>query len=53
MGQKLDAAQGAYEKAMRKLVSSKKQGDTLIGRAEKIKTLGAKASKSLPRDLLE
>lgn len=53
IGQKLDSAQGAYEKAMRKLVSSKKQGDTLIGRAEKIKSLGAKASKSLPRDLLE
>ena len=53
IGSKIDAAQLSYEKAMRKLVDSKKHGDTLIGRAEKIKALGAKASKSLPKELLE
>jgi len=53
IGQKLDNAQESYNKAMRKLTSSKKQGDTLIGRAERIKALGAEASKSLPSDLLE
>ena len=53
IGQRLDMAQSAYDRAMRKLVDSKKKGDTLIGRAEKIKALGAKASKSLPKDLLD
>lgn len=53
IGQKLDMAQVAYDKAMRKLVSSKRKGDTLVGRAERIKALGAEASKSLPKDLLE
>ncbi|HKK75581.1 MAG TPA: DNA recombination protein RmuC [Saprospiraceae bacterium] len=53
IGQKLDMAQGAYDKAMRKLHSSKRKGDTLVARAERIKSLGAEASKSLPKDLLE
>lgn len=53
IGQRLDAAQGAYDKAMRKLVDSKRKGDTLVGRAERIKALGAKTSKSLPNELLD
>jgi DNA recombination protein RmuC len=53
IGQRLDQANNAYADAMNKLTDSKKYGDTLIGRAEKIKELGAKASKSLPKDLLE
>lgn len=53
IGQRLDQAQGAYQGAMNKLSESKKFGDTLIGRAEKIKMLGARASKNLPKDLLE
>ncbi len=53
IGQRLDQAQGAYEGAMNKLSESKKFGDTLIGRAEKIKQLGARASKHLPKELLE
>lgn len=53
IGRKLDSAQGAYEGAMNKLVESKKYGDTLIGRAEKIRLLGANASKKLPKDLLD
>jgi DNA recombination protein RmuC len=52
IGQRLNQAQGAYEGAMNKLSESKKFGDTLIGRAEKIKQLGARASKKLPRELL-
>lgn len=52
IGQRLDQAQGAYEGAMNKLSESKKFGDTLIGRAEKIKKLGARASKNLPKELL-
>jgi len=53
VGKQLDHAQGAYSSAMNKLRDSKKYGDTLIGRAEKIKQLGAKTSKSLPNELLE
>ena len=46
-------AQFAYHDAMNKLNDSKKYGDTLIGRAEKIKELGAKATKNMPKELLE
>ncbi|GJM32850.1 MAG: DNA recombination protein RmuC [Saprospiraceae bacterium] len=53
IGQRLGQAQGAYHDAMNKLKDSKKYGDTLVGRAEKIKELGARTSKSLPKDLLE
>ncbi len=53
LGQRLDLAQGAYHDAMNKLVDSKKHGHTLLGRAEKIKALGAKTSKQLPKDMLD
>ena len=53
IGLKLDSAQVAYHDAMNKLTNGKRPGDTLIGRAEKIKQLGAKASKALPMDLVE
>ncbi|HMO41393.1 MAG TPA: DNA recombination protein RmuC [Saprospiraceae bacterium] len=53
IGQRLDHAQSAYQDAMNKLVESRKFGDTLVGRAEKIKELGAKTSRQLPRDLIE
>ncbi len=53
VGSKLNSAQSAWGSAMNKLSDSKKYGDTLIGRAEKIKKLGAKASKELPKELLE
>ena len=52
IGNRLTNAQSAYHDAMNKLVDSKKYGDTLLGRAEKIKALGAKASKKLPDHLL-
>ncbi len=51
IGLKLDNAQSAYGDAMNKLNDSRKFGDTLVGRAEKIRELGAKASKILPKDL--
>lgn len=51
IGQKLDMAQSAYYDAMNKLNDSRKYGDTLIGRAEKIKELGAKATKQLPKEV--
>lgn len=53
IGHKLDSAQNSYHDAMRKLKHGKRYGNTLIGRAEKIKALGAKAGKSLPEELLE
>lgn len=53
IGQRLDQAQESYHLAMNKLTTSKKKGDTLIGRAEKIRELGAKSSKSLPLDMQE
>ncbi len=52
IGSKLDSAQESYHGALNKLNDSRKFGDTLIGRAERIKQLGAKASKSLPSDML-
>ncbi|HHS96270.1 MAG TPA: DNA recombination protein RmuC [Phaeodactylibacter sp.] len=53
VGNKIDSAKSAYDSAMNKLTLSTKKGDTLIGRAEKIKELGAKTSKTLPTDLLD
>jgi DNA recombination protein RmuC len=52
VGTRLDHAQASLNGALNKLSDSKKFGDTLIGRAQKIKELGAKASKSLPTDLI-
>lgn len=53
VGQRLNQAQGAYQDAMNKLVDSRKFGDTLVGRAERIRGLGARVSKSLPPTLLD
>jgi DNA recombination protein RmuC len=53
IGSRLDSAQDSYHDAMNKLTESKRRGDTLIGRAEKIKSLGAKTSKSLPKEMVE
>jgi DNA recombination protein RmuC len=53
IGLKLDGAQSAYGDAMNKLNDSRKFGDTLVGRAERIRELGAKATKLLPKDLTD
>lgn len=53
VGHRLDSAQKAYHDAMNKMTDGQRQGDTLIGRAQKIKELGAKASKNLPTDLID
>jgi len=53
IGFRIEQAQAAYGDAMNKLVDSKKFGDTLVGRAERIRELGANASKQLPADLVE
>lgn len=53
VGKKLDDAKTGYSDAMNKLVESPKKGDTIIGRIERIKSLGANASKQLPQRLLD
>lgn len=53
IGHRIDGAKNAYDNAMNKLVDSKKFGDTLIGRAERIKELGAKTNKTLPKELTD
>jgi len=53
VGRKLDDAKGEYSNAMNKLYESKKKGDTIIGRIEKIKELGADTGKSLPQNILD
>ncbi|MBU6341184.1 MAG: DNA recombination protein RmuC [Bacteroidetes bacterium] len=53
VGLRLGHAQEAYDAAMHKLVNAGRPGDTLIGKAEKIRALGARTTKSLPADLIE
>ena len=50
VGKKIDDAKGQYVEAMRKLTDG---SGNLVRRAEKMKDLGAKATKSLPSSLLE
>ena len=50
VGRKLAATQKSYDDARKKLVSGR---GNLVKSAEDIKALGAKASKSLPADLVE
>ena len=52
VGKRLDQAQDSYDAAFRKLKTSKRRRDTLIGRAEHIRRLGAQAGKRLPVELL-
>ncbi|MEZ4986620.1 MAG: DNA recombination protein RmuC [Saprospiraceae bacterium] len=48
VGQRLDSAHTAYEDAMYKLSDGKRYSQTLVGRAEKLRKLGARTSKELP-----
>jgi DNA recombination protein RmuC len=50
IGSRLDSTQGAYQDAFKKLSSGK---GNLVKRAEEMKSLGAKVSKSLPENLVE
>ncbi len=50
VGNQLNASQTSYKAAMNKLTEGK---GNLIGRVEKLKTLGAKTQKSLPQKILE
>jgi DNA recombination protein RmuC len=53
VGNKMNAAQDDYKAAMNKLTESSKKGDTIIGRIERIKILGANTTKSIPQKLLD
>jgi len=53
VGKKLDDSRGRYDDAMNKLVTSPKKGDTIIGRMERIKKLGAGTTKSIPPRFLD
>lgn len=50
---KIAAAGNALEGAMNKLKTSTRKGDTIIGRIERIKSLGADATKSLPPEITD
>ena len=50
IGNRMDQAKNSYEGAMNKLKNGR---GNLIGRAENIKQLGAKTSKSLPQKIVE
>lgn len=52
VGTKIQHAQKSWDQAMNKLTQGARPGDTLVGRAEKLKALGARNSKNLPDDLL-
>ncbi len=52
-GKALDGAKEKYSSAMNKLVESPKKGDTIIGRIETLKKLGANADKQIPQSLLD
>jgi DNA recombination protein RmuC len=53
IGARLDNARSAYDDAMNKLTNAARPGDTLVGKAQKIKELGARTTKSLPPELVE
>lgn len=53
IGTRLDQAQQSYRDAFRKLSTGGKPGATILGRAEKIRKLGASAKKRLDPSLLE
>src|SRR6056297_55595 len=50
VGKKMDDAKGEYKNAMNKLFDGK---GNIIGRIEKLRTMGAKAKKSLPEPILK
>lgn len=53
LGKRLEDTRKEYSAAMNKLFESPRKGDTVVGRIERIKNLGADASKQLPQNLLD
>lgn len=48
IGSNLDTAKKSFKESMDRLTDGARKGDTIIGRFEKIKELGAKTNKSIP-----
>jgi hypothetical protein len=46
-------SKNSFDNAVNKLADAKRYGDTLIGKAEKIRELGARNAKLLPKDLVD
>ena len=53
VGKKIDDAKKEYGGAMNKLFESSRKGDTIVGRIERIKKLGADANKQLPKNIID
>ncbi len=53
VGRSLDAAKDKYSSSMNKLTESAKKGDTIVGRMERIKQLGANTTKQIPNGLVD
>lgn len=53
LGRSIDKVEKDYGAALNKLYKSNKRGQTIIGRIERIKGLGADASKSIPQKHLD
>lgn len=53
VGRKIEDAKESHNSAMNKLFDSKKKGDTLIGRVQNLKELGAKTTKAFPQEMLD
>jgi DNA recombination protein RmuC len=53
VGRRLIDTKKEYDGAMNKLCESPKKGDTIIGRVQRLKELGANATKQLPQSLLD
>ena len=53
VGVKIEQARDSHDSAMNKLSESKRRGNSIIGKIEKIKELGANATKVLPKDIID
>ena len=53
LGRRLESAQKEYNGAMNKRKTSSRAGSTLIGKVEKLRELGATATKRIPNEMLE
>lgn len=53
LGKQLAQARGSYDQALNKLYDSPRRGDTVLGRMERLRDLGARSSKQIPRQLLD
>jgi len=53
VGRNLGSAKEKYDSAMNKLIESPKKGDTIVGRMERVRQLGANTTKQIPSAFLD